>query len=209
MSDEKWIEALRKLNEADGAQLRHQSKPDRRTPACPSLPRLRRALLRQDWTSMEQEHRATSCLHCQKAEERMRRTIWHPSLAQLLAHARQQPGGLVDVSHHLDEEGCTDCRQVLALLERAAPLANGALVDGALLETWKQALSEADRRLVAQQETAASYYRPLGDVVDEEVENVLGPDGGVNGTKRAPGEPVPLASEAIGRLNESRGSGSH
>src|SRR5437879_5980388 len=102
MSDEKLTQALRQLAEAQGARLRQQARPDRRTPACPSLPRLWRALLRDDWNDAERAHRATGCPYCAKTEAQMRETIWHPSIHQLLAHVQQQLSGdeSLDVHHH-------------------------------------------------------------------------------------------------------------
>jgi hypothetical protein len=151
MNDEKMIQAMRKRNEADGARLRQQPRPDRRKPDCPSLPRLRQALLRQDWTSTENEHRE-GCPACQKTEERLRATIWHPSLAQLLAHARQQLNGddLLDVGYHLNEDGCAVCGQALALLQRDANL-----LGGTSLAEWKRTLSTPDIQTIQQQEEAA------------------------------------------------------
>src|SRR5262245_61995792 len=61
------------------------------SPSCPPLPRFRSALLREDWTDAEQQHRST-CPYCRQAEAQSRQQTWHPSLVHLFWHVR----GLLD-----------------------------------------------------------------------------------------------------------------
>ncbi len=87
------------------------------TPSCPPLPRIRSALLREDWTEAEEHHRR-GCGHCQTEEARARRQVWHPTWGQLFEHARNLPGGGdADLTYHLQRDVCRRCQRLASVFQ--------------------------------------------------------------------------------------------
>src|SRR4051812_47389482 len=87
----------------------------RPTPSCPPLPRFRSALLREDWTDVEQRHKA-GCDVCRRTEAQTRRQVWHPSLLRLFWHVRNLLDD-ADAAHHLQNDSCRRCQRVAILLQ--------------------------------------------------------------------------------------------
>jgi hypothetical protein len=88
-------------------------------PACPPLPRLRNAVLREDWTDAELRHKA-GCDHCRHTEGLVLSRVWHPSPAQL--YHQPQPGGKdPDSAQHLSRDRCRRCDRLGSILH-ADPL---------------------------------------------------------------------------------------
>jgi hypothetical protein len=78
------------------------------TPSCPPLPRLRTAVLREDWTRAEEAHKQ-ACTHCQRATVQVQNVVWHPTLAELFGHGRARSE---DVGYHLERDGCKQCQRL-------------------------------------------------------------------------------------------------
>src|SRR5262245_41994449 len=95
------------------------------TLTCPPLSRFRSAVLREDWTDVEQRHKV-GCDVCRQTEAQAQRQVWHPSLLRLFWHAR----GLVDdadAAHHLQIDSCRRCQRLSILLQADRLLARLAV----------------------------------------------------------------------------------
>ena len=85
-------------------------------PSCPPLPRFRSAVLREDWTAVEQRHKVT-CAYCQKTEGLARTETWHPPLVSLFWQARDLFDHDGDVAHHLQKDACRRCQRLVAVFQ--------------------------------------------------------------------------------------------
>jgi hypothetical protein len=77
-------------------------------PSCPPLPRLRAAVLREDWTDAEEAHRKT-CAYCRRAVAQVQIVAWHPTLAELFGYGRSCQE---DVAYHLEIDKCKHCHRL-------------------------------------------------------------------------------------------------
>lgn len=110
------------------------------TPSCPSLARVRTAVLREDWTEAEERHKR-NCSFCQKAETKGRAVVWHPSLTALFWQARGLADGSdADLAHHLQKDACRRCQRLTAVFQADRLL-------GRLASQVRQGLAGAATRL--------------------------------------------------------------
>ena len=121
---EKLIDALSAATAREAGQLSDALLA--RAADCVSLPRMRVALLRQDWTKAEREHIESrggsgGCGYCQKTEKLMRAELWHPTLVELnqqleesisLSAARAE-----DVVYHIEKDHCKRCSSLVKRLQ--------------------------------------------------------------------------------------------
>ncbi len=78
------------------------------TPSCPPLPRLRTAVLRENWSSAEEIHKQ-ACAYCQRTAARVQTLAWHPTLVELSGYGRTQQD---DVVYHLERDDCKHCQRL-------------------------------------------------------------------------------------------------
>ncbi len=121
MTEREVMRLMRAVHELDVKEREERYVQERA--ACLSLPRLRTALLREDWTATEREH-IGHCPYCQKAREKVQRTLWHPEKAMLVNWTIGQRGGEDEeaVRVHLEEERCSSCMAYVQYLERVRTL---------------------------------------------------------------------------------------
>jgi hypothetical protein len=121
MDEPSLAKLLLALSSGDADRWQHVEGKTAPGADCPPLPRLRAAVLREDWTDAERRHKS-GCLHCQQAERLVRRGVWHPSPAQLFQQTH--PGhNDEDSVHHLRRDCCRRCERVADTL-RGDPLLN-------------------------------------------------------------------------------------
>jgi glutaredoxin len=78
------------------------------TPACSPLPRVRAAVLGENWTAPEENHKQ-SCPYCQRTAGRVQSAAWHPTLVELFAHGSAPQK---DLAYHLERDDCKHCQRV-------------------------------------------------------------------------------------------------
>ncbi len=83
------------------------------TSTCPPVPRLRVAVLRENWTSTEETHKQT-CPYCQRTTAAVEISAWHPTLAELFGHGRTRQE---EVGYHLERDDCKYCHRLRAALD--------------------------------------------------------------------------------------------
>jgi hypothetical protein len=119
MDEQSLAKLLLALSSDDADRWEHTEGKTAPGPSCPPLPRLRNAVLREDWTDAELRHKA-SCGHCRHTERLVLAGVWHPSPAQLY-HQPQAGGNDADAAHHLCRDRCRRCERLTATL-RVDPL---------------------------------------------------------------------------------------
>jgi hypothetical protein len=102
MDEQKWAKLLLNVvvDDPDESTLP--------TSSCPPLPRLRAAVLRENWTAAEQTHKQT-CAYCQRAATQVQNVLWHPTLVELFGHGRARQE---HVAYHLEHDDCKHCHRL-------------------------------------------------------------------------------------------------
>src|SRR5579863_6466982 len=91
--------------------------PNLPAPSCLPLSRVRTAVLREDWTAVEERHQR-GCTCCKGAETLARAEVWHPPLTSLFRQARGLVEGTdADLSYHLQKDACRRCHRLVAVFQ--------------------------------------------------------------------------------------------
>jgi hypothetical protein len=111
MTEREVMRLMRAVHELDLKE--REERYARERAECLPLPRFRAVLLRGDWTAAEQEH-IRGCAYCQKTREKVRQSLWHPTLWQMLLHNQGMLSGdeAPAVRHHLEDDACSRCQRL-------------------------------------------------------------------------------------------------
>ncbi len=107
MSDEKLTQLLRAAAAGDNRSWSEGPSPPKFPPGCPTVSRMYRAILREDFTSVEIDA-LKSYQYATDLLEKVRRNVWYPTVLQLFKHTRGRLSGdeKDDVEYHLQVDKC-------------------------------------------------------------------------------------------------------